>query len=105
MLFFAALASLLSVYYGDRRITRCELWEASSFEKLLRAPLSKGRGSAPTASPHATNTSFISERFYAKLVILFVEIAKFTGSQPPLSNSGQVKAQKVAKEREERGGG
>lgn len=43
-------------------------------------------------------------RFYAKLVVLFMEIAKFTGSWPPLPNSSKVKAQKVAKESEKRGG-
>lgn len=58
----------------------------------------------PTAGPHTANMSFISDRFYAKLVVLFMEIAKFTGSWPPLPNSSKVEAQKVAKESEKRGG-
>lgn len=37
----------------------------------------------------------------AKLVVLFMEIAKFTGSWAPLSTSSNVKVQKMGEEREE----
>lgn len=42
---------------------------------------------------------------YAELVVLFMEIAKFTGSQAPLSTSSKVKVEKVGKERGEIGRG
>lgn len=40
----------------------------------------------------------------AELVFLFMEMAKFTGSQAPLSTSSKVKVQKVGKEKEGMGG-
>lgn len=49
-------------------------------------------------------SSLLPMTSYAWLVVLFMEIAKFTASQAPLSTSSKVKVQNVGKEREEIGG-